>query len=397
MSKRKHKHKNKYRSDQRSALPGGAVEEQAQLPLPPVPGTGIEAAQTIALPVADHATPPAFDAPAGGNDTNLAEADPMRHSMPTATLETAIADPISGRDPAPAVIPADASLGQRLRATREARGLSREAAARALKLPVAVVIALEAEQYDRIGHGVFLRGFLGKYLELLDLPRVLADRVVLDHAELPPLTTHGTVSHPRYLFERYSGSALYLILTGVIVVPAVLLAIRAGFDQNLTRITPLDFPAATLAPVPSSHDAASPRPPLAALSAQATPTLATAPSRAEESALVASMTPFPATSPDSKSRGVAASQTANRIQLQLTQPSWVEVVDAGGRKLEYGLLPAGSEREYASDSALEIRIGNADGATLRVDGKLQDLTAYRHANVAHLKVEAGSAMSVHGG
>ena len=58
----------------------------------------------------------------------------------------------------------------------------------------------------------------------------------------------ATISHSRYLFQRYSVSALYLILTGVIIVPAVLLAMRASFEPNLdpTR-TRSDTPATNAA------------------------------------------------------------------------------------------------------------------------------------------------------
>src|SRR5581483_3675550 len=125
------------------------------------------------------------------------------------------------------------SLGQRLRAAREARGWRGEDVAQRLKLPLSTIQALEGDCYDRIGHGIYLRSYVTKYLRLLDLPQVLAERALGQEVELPPLVTSGTISRPRYLFQRYSVSALYLILTGVIIVPAVLLAMRAGFEPNL--------------------------------------------------------------------------------------------------------------------------------------------------------------------
>lgn len=297
---------------------------------------------------------------------------------------------------APAVA-LDTSLGQRLRAAREARGLNCENAAHALKLPVTVLKALEAEQFERIGHGVFLRGYLSKYLQLLDLPQVLAERVVREHAEPPPLTTNGTVSHPRYLFERYSGSALYLILTGVFVVPAVLLALRAGFDQDLAHIAPLDMPVPAIV-TPISEPRATAPAITAAVSRTAAAATAAPAAKPEETPLAASMTPFPAAAESKPAvTAVTAAAPANRLHLNLTQSSWVEVVDAEGKKFEYGLLPAGSERDYVSDKAVDIRIGNADGATLTINGKPLDLASFRHANVAHLKIADGMAETGHNG
>lgn len=372
MSKRKHK--NKFRFLQHPAPLAATADEQPQLPLAPTeePSSGpmpVVAVVENAATLADRES----DLPVAADPAPFSE---MRLTVP--------------------VVCVDASLGQRLRAAREARGLSCEDAAHRLKLPATVLKALEAEQFERIGHGVFLRGYLSKYLQLLDLPQVLAERIVQDHAEPPALTTSGTISHPRYLFERYSGSALYLILTGVIVVPAVLVALRAGFDQNMARIAPLDAPPAVIAPV--SERSSNPAVAVAPVSHAATqPTVAPTTATPEETPLVASMTPFPAAAENKSSVAPAvATALANRLHLSLTQASWVEVVDADGKKLEYGLLPAGSERDYASDKALDIRIGNADGALVAVDGKPQDLASFRRANVAHLKIAGGVATAAHG-
>lgn len=367
MSKRKHK--NKFRFQPQAMPPAAGVDMQSQLPLAP---TEVQASAPLPVAIATGEAVQADPEPGLPVAAEPAPAAEMRLTAPVVAIDT--------------------SLGQRLRAAREARGLSCEAVSHVLKLPVTIVKALEAEQFERIGHGVFLRGYLSKYLQLLDLPQILAERVVQDHSAPPALTTNGTISHPRYLFERYSGSALYVILTGVIIVPAVLVALRVGFDQNLARITPLDAPPPAVA-APATGPAA-----IAAVAAahvvQSVPTPIATPAatKPEETPLVASMTPFPAAA-ESRVAATAApvAKPANRLHLSLTQASWVEIADSDGKKLEYGLLPAGSERDYASDLALDVRIGNADGASLTVDGKVQDLSLFRRANVAHLKVADGTA------
>jgi cytoskeleton protein RodZ len=50
--------------------------------------------------------------------------------------------------------------GQRLRAAREAAGLSLHDVAGRLKMPVRIIEALEAEDWARIGAPVFVRGQL---------------------------------------------------------------------------------------------------------------------------------------------------------------------------------------------------------------------------------------------
>ncbi len=213
-----------------------------------------DADENIQLSLFDAVVPAAMNTqnngPAVDNDPLPADVGPFNEpplvaasdSQPAETIDIAAApQEISETDSAdiPHIVEEE-KLGQRLRAAREACGMTREDAASRMKLQLSVLDALERDQFDRIGHGVYLRGYLHKYLALLGLPLILADRVLQDHSHLPPLTTSGTISRPRYLFQRYSGSALYLVLTGVIIVPAVLLAMRAGFDSNLVRIAPLD-------------------------------------------------------------------------------------------------------------------------------------------------------------
>src|SRR5664279_144167 len=143
---------------------------------------------------------------------NTQQPDSENPEMPTeadATPATSVSD-IVAEFRAPAVVDVPESLGSRLRAAREARGMRCDEAAHKLKLPLATIQALEADRYERIGEGIYLRGYLTKYLQLLELPRVLAERALAAEEELPPLITSGTVSRPRYLFQRYSVSALYL-------------------------------------------------------------------------------------------------------------------------------------------------------------------------------------------
>ena len=290
------------------------------------------------------------------------------------------------------------SLGQRLRAAREARGLKIEDAAHAMKLPLSTVQALECDRYERIGEGIYLRSYLAKYLRLLDLPQVLAERVLTQAAEPPQLITSGTISRPRYLYERYSSSALYLILTAVIIVPAVWLAMRAGFDTGTVQITPLDSAEPVHGVVARSGTAPAP--------ANVAPANA---EHAAEAPLVASMAPFPAIKHEAESSDAAAA-TANKpapaaplpagthtLRLTLAEASWVEIVANDGEKIEYGLLPAGTTRTYHSAKSVDIRLGNSTGAAFEIDGKAQDLAPYRHSNVAHFRLSGTDGTISHSG
>ena len=317
---------------------------------------------------------------------------------PEETAQSALAEPaLIDFRPVLSPPPADVqpSLGQRLRAAREVRGWSCADVAARLHLPIQIVQTLEADRFDAIGHRIYLRGYLANYVRLLDLPTVLVETALQQHLEPPPLTTSGTISHSRYLFQRYSVSALYLILTGVIIVPAVLLAMRAGLEPQITELTSLDAPNAVATSDPGKSNVQS----AASTPAANSPSETVAPAAgsntgpaAADSPLIASMAPFPALAhKDSEAAQPAPSASgsgAHTLRISLKDASWVEVTSANGEKLAYGLLPAGTDRTISSDSELEVRIGNSAGAQIELDGQAQDLTAYRRSNVARFKAFA---------
>ena len=113
------------------------------------------------------------------------------------------------------------------------------------------------------------------------------------------------------------------------------------------------------------------------------------------------MAPFPATQspaqiPVSAPNAAAAGSGvgAHTLSLKLAQQSWVEITAQDGRKLEYGILAAGSEHSYRSDGPLSVRLGNVQGAELRTDGDLIDLGQFQRGNVAHLTLFGASGNSV---
>jgi cytoskeleton protein RodZ len=63
-----------------------------------------------------------------------------------------------------------ASVGMRLRAAREALGLSIEDAAERLRLNAALVLAMEEDRFALLGAPVYARGHLRNYALLLGVP-----------------------------------------------------------------------------------------------------------------------------------------------------------------------------------------------------------------------------------
>lgn len=300
----------------------------------------------------------------------------------------------------------DATIGQRLRFAREQRGWTCEDVGSRLKLQARLIKRIEEDDFSGIAHAVYLRGYLTSYARLLDMPQILAEKVIAERGVQAPLVSTGRVSRSRYLMDRYSVSATYLILTALVVGPAVWLATHGGLEQNLARTVLLDAPpvseVATTSPaIADKSAAAASETPAAAASPSADPVMnaiAEVDPLAESPApIIASMAPFSTSQQMTKTDGSSASMPVtsgpHSLSLKLKLASWVEVVDANGIRIEYGLLGAGVERNYASDTALTVRIGNAEGAEVVADGIRVDLAPFQRANVARLRLFGGDKLA----
>jgi cytoskeleton protein RodZ len=300
-------------------------------------------------------------------------------------------------------------FGSRLRAAREAKGLDLETCGHALRLPLRVLKQLENSEFNNIDYQVYLGGYIrkyGRYLEIDDSE--IEDAVVRLKPAQPPLVATGGISHSRYLLDRYATAATYVVLTMVIAVPTVWLGMRGTLTHDMSHLAPLDAAPVAQQDVPppaapaASSSAAGKVASSATLAQQTTsvaPVTAPAPTspaaaRSSEQPLLASMVPVPnldsdanATTPETSANPATVGSGSHSLTLNLPNSSWVEVIGKDGSRLEYGLLPAGTVKTYRSDQPFEVRIGNATGAQVNLDGQPMTLDPYRHSNVAHFRVD----------
>ncbi|WP_329743267.1 helix-turn-helix domain-containing protein [Dyella sp. A6] len=287
-----------------------------------------------------------------------------------------------------------AGFGSRLRAAREARSLGIEACGQALHLPVRVLRQIENDDRSGIDYQVYLAGYLRKYGRHLGIDDAEIDAEIArsKHSpaiqESPALVATGGISHSRYLLDRYARAATYVVLTVVFAVPTIYLGMHGTLNSDMSHLASLDAkPVAQKIVATPSIGAKADKLPAATLSVPAVK-----PPQVDQP-LMASMMPVPNLAGDVAAAAHPAPPVASSIgsgdhslQLTLGNTSWVEVTDADGQRLEYGLLPAGTVRTYHSSQPLDVRIGNANGAQASIDGQAVSLDDYRHANVAHFRV-----------
>lgn len=269
-------------------------------------------------------------------------------------------------------------LGARLRQGREAMGLTLEEAGRRLHLPHQVVRRIENDDVAALGAPVFVRGYLRSYARLVGLAEAEVDGS-LPGIEAPPLIATGAVPMSRRLLERFTRQSLYIVLTGITVVPVIFLALGGHLSQE-ARLEALD-PVPTEIALDPLSSAGNPVDASEQIH-QGPPSrqMATDPDRRT---MVASLLPTPRTQPALEERAEGP-----LLGLSFSQRSWVEVHNGHGERLEFGMLPAGAERSYPLHSGLQVSIGNAEGAEVWFNGESLDLSAVRRANVARFRVSS---------
>lgn len=277
------------------------------------------------------------------------------------------------------------SLGLRLRRAREARGMTLAEAGERLKLPSAIIDAMERDDHARLGAAVFARGHLSGYARLVGVPQVLVESALAPEP-LPPLRTTARVTRSHYLIDRYARRAVYVVLTASIVLPVVWLATRDQLPGRSPLVTTLD-PAPAESADAQTGELALPAPQPAGSE------------RYEERQVVASMAPFyreqqpvaplPPPAPP-------AAPTAS-LEIAFSGPSWVEVVARDGRRLAFGLVSAGEQRRFAIDEVASVSIGDADAVQVSMAGEAMDLAPFRRAKVARFTLSSDGEPKPAGG
>jgi cytoskeleton protein RodZ len=293
----------------------------------------------------------------------------------------------------------DLPLGLRLRKARESAGLSVSDVAGKLRLKSATVEALEKEDLDILGAPVYVRGYFNSYARLVGVPTVLVDGMFAARsAPAPQLHSSTSVSHSRYLFDRYAKRAMYVVLTAGIVLPVIVLSTRDKLPAAGALLTSLDAPVVSTPPsdamvAPVSPPSVGGAPEVGVLEPQ--PRVARS---AAETPVIASLGPFySSAAPQPSAAPGAVAVPASGLSLELTGDSWIEVLDHEGRRLEHGVFRAGDRREFSPGVVGKVSIGNAGAVTVRMNGDETDIAAYRRANVARFTVSSDGSLAPAGG
>jgi cytoskeleton protein RodZ len=298
------------------------------------------------------------------------------------------------------------SAGAKLKAAREAAGLSIDAVAQQLKLAPRQVTALEQDDFQRLPGRTFVRGFARNYARFvqLDPDAVLAllpagdapalQRPALSTSRRPmgemPVERVAKRSAARWLipllvlvlvgaaaFYEFSGSLLHWL-------PRV--ASTNGADGTSTAAAHAAAPAAT----PGTVTTALPNPVSETTSSTDAKDAGAAPASAAASTAAA-----PPTTADASAATPAANASATGGGLAAEVPliltfkgtSWAEVKDATGRVVLQMTGGPGMTQTVSGVPPLELTLGNATLVDATFRGQALDLTPYTRGGVARVALK----------
>jgi cytoskeleton protein RodZ len=277
-----------------------------------------------------------------------------------------------------APIAASAGSGARLRAGREAAGMSLDQVAQQLKLAPRQVKALEDENFGQLPGRTFSRGFVRNYARLLNLDPEELLLHLPDVAHAPALGSPALHSTGAMIAELPSAASTKPNFARWMIPLALVACIiaAAAYEWYRGGLAPLGEAPRSKAPVAES------RPNSSAASALPNPLASGVDDKVPGIANASIGAPAIATKPP---EAPAAEATATDAPLVLVYagPSWTEVRDRTGQLLVSRLVDANSVEPVRGTPPFDVVLGNAPAVTITYHGKPVDLTQYTRQNVAH--------------
>ncbi len=272
--------------------------------------------------------------------------------------------------------PAAATLGQTLRAAREARQISLEDVNRHLKYSVRQLAALEADDYSGFPSRVLLQGVVRNYGKMLGVdPAQLASLLSTVLPETPPQPIVPTYEATSFQDSpRSSGIRVMPFLVGgvaaILVGGALYFGSKADWKLDLF-----------------SHKGDKP-------ASQATTSTEAQPDGAvpinlppdAEADRAASEAPGADTVKEAGA-SAAAPVGEGELELSTTEAAWVEVRDGQGKKLLSQMLQPGQPLRTQGTPPYRVKVGNAPRVTVTFRGQAVDLAPFLKGSVARLELK----------
>jgi cytoskeleton protein RodZ len=273
------------------------------------------------------------------------------------------------------------SIGSHLRELRERHSVALEDLAQSTRIGQRFLEALENDDFAALPAGPFAKGFIRSYCQALNEP-----------ADEPLALYARTVEPAAPRLERIAPPPRRTRSLAPVLVSLALLAILGAALGGLTMVLRSGRGDGGVARAPAPPlDARSPRAaadrPVPPAAPRAEDPRADTPPPVEPPAAPLAPPSPPAERPPSPAErrlpSTAVAGTPYRLVARASDPTWIRVRMEGGRTIEE-TIPAGEVREWISNHPFELRIGNAGGVILELNGQVLPSLGARGAVVTRL-------------
>lgn len=268
------------------------------------------------------------------------------------------------------------SVGQELRAAREALNLPIKQLAGDLRIEPHYLVALEENDFAAFSAPVFAMGYLKQYaIRLgLDEKELLTDYSLQVGAQEPPLLRSSTL---RTNTNQQQARGL---VAGSVVVSVVAATLIWWFSTPepaapVVRQPDAPIPVGELeAPVTETAE------PEESALAQPVPVVVERVSLVPQQRLAEPVEEFV------EALAVVAEPTM-QVEIRFYEDCWTEVIDGRGERLFYGLGSVGVQAQFTATPPLSVFLGNVDGVVLLVNDMPYAIPAEsRRGNIAEFVI-----------
>lgn len=291
--------------------------------------------------------------------------------------------------------------GQLLRAARLKSGVHLAVLSVTLKVPVKELEALEADQVDPAKGAVFVRALASSVCRQLRMdPAPVLALLPQGAQHLPPQRSVSPMSSSsRALGSRSISSTRPHARQATILVAVMLLLTAAliwlpgpsewAWLDQLPRFSKAEPAVVTASEPVFMAPSAAVVEPMTSASDQAVS------QAAQVMVSVASQASSPSASASASTASVAfalptgltPNVSSSELVFSASEPSWIEVRDAGKQVLWSGVLSAGEKKQIQNALPLNVVVGRAQGVTLTVRGQPFDLKPHTQVTVARFELK----------
>lgn len=305
------------------------------------------------------------------------------------------------------------SFGERLYAARTRQGLSAADVAKAVNLTVEIIEAIERSDVEHLPQPAFVQGYIRVYARQIGVP----EDIVLDEYSRAVPHLRESVLRPRSVLpdETNSGSPFIKIISAILLIAIVLAAVYGivsyysemadmlapeldGADSASLELPYMEYPVEETEMLSPDNEVSSAdneesgsynveQVVVEKIATEAIATDVEPPITEKSEADMAER----AAGPDTERAAIIETRQVapgdDVLTFEANEPSWVEVVDANGIRLQYDLIQNGRTVTLRGTAPFNIFLGNAPAMTVRVNDVQIDMTKYvRSNNIAHFKV-----------